>query len=277
MGDDLVFKALADPRRRDLLDRLAERGGQTLAELCVYLPGLTRFGVMRHLRLLEEAGLIVARKVGREKHHFLNAVPIRQIHDRWLSRYAMSWSRALIDLKTELEATSTTARRVRKGKPMDTSGLENAYDELLAIARAGGFRDPPGGEWPAEVLLAHVATNDHLLAAVTKALANGLEPSYDNAPTQARHDLEHFANAAGGVEGLIPIVQEAGLELIRSAALLDAKAAEQVVSMRILDGTEFALDGPVPWGKALEIHAKVHLPAHIAQLAALREPAPVKA
>lgn len=109
--DDLVFKALADPRRRELLDRLAVRGGRTLGELCEVLPDLTRFGVMRHLKTLEEAGLVVTRKSGREKHHFLNAVPIRQIHDRWLSRYASATSRALLDLKTELERTRKAPRR----------------------------------------------------------------------------------------------------------------------------------------------------------------------
>jgi len=275
MPDDLVFKALADPRRRALLDRLAERGGQTLGELCAYLPDLTRYGVMRHLRLVEEAGLVVAHKSGREKHHYLNAVPIREIHDRWLSRYATSWSRALLDLKTELETTGGTGRRGRKEKPMDTSGLEKAYLDLLDVARAGGFGDPPKGEWPAATLLAHVAINDRLLANVTRAIANGLDPVYDNAPSQARKDLDHFANAAGGVDGLIPIVQDSGLELIRAAALLDDKSAGHLVSMRILDGNEFALDQPLPWGKALEIHARVHLPAHTEQLAALRETAKV--
>ena len=109
--DDLVFKALADPRRRQLLDRLAVKGGQTLRELCGYLPDLTRFGVMRHLKTLEEAGLVVTRKSGREKHHFLNAVPIRQIHDRWLSRYSAATSRALLDLKVELERPRKAPRQ----------------------------------------------------------------------------------------------------------------------------------------------------------------------
>ena len=109
--DDLVFKALADPRRRELLDRLAAKGGQTLGELCAHLPDLTRFGVMRHVRTLEEAGLVVTRRSGREKHHFLNAVPIRQIHDRWLSRYSSATSRALLDLKTQLEGPRKAPRR----------------------------------------------------------------------------------------------------------------------------------------------------------------------
>ena len=84
--DDRVFRALADPTRRFLLDRLFERDGRTLTELESELA-MTRFGVMKHLRLLEDAGLVVPRKQGREKLHFLNPVPIRQIHDRWIAKY----------------------------------------------------------------------------------------------------------------------------------------------------------------------------------------------
>jgi len=100
--DDLVFKALADPTRRFLLDRLFARDGRTLTELESALE-MTRFGVMKHLRVLEDAGLVVTRKVGREKLHFLNPVPIRLIHDRWIDKYAERRVSALIDLKTELE------------------------------------------------------------------------------------------------------------------------------------------------------------------------------
>jgi DNA-binding transcriptional ArsR family regulator len=89
--DDEVFRALADPSRRTLLDALFERDGQTLSALEDRLP-MTRFGVMKHLRLLEDAGLVVTRKVGREKLHFLNAVPIRLIHDRWVSKFAERWA-----------------------------------------------------------------------------------------------------------------------------------------------------------------------------------------
>ena len=81
-----VFKALADPQRRHLLDSLAEEDGQTLLRLESRLPHLTRFGVMRHVRVLEAAGLVVTQRVGREKHHYLNPVPIRLIHDRWIRR-----------------------------------------------------------------------------------------------------------------------------------------------------------------------------------------------
>ena len=100
--DDRVFKALADPTRRLLLDRLFERDGRTLSELESGFE-MTRFGVMKHLRLLEEAGLVVSRKSGREKLHFLNPVPIRLIHDRWIDKYTERQVSALAELKTELE------------------------------------------------------------------------------------------------------------------------------------------------------------------------------
>ncbi|HTR33883.1 MAG TPA: metalloregulator ArsR/SmtB family transcription factor [Gaiellaceae bacterium] len=102
MNDDLVFKALADPTRRHLLDRLHERDGRTLTELESDLE-MTRFGVMKHLRVLEEAGLVVARRSGREKHHFLNPVPIRLIHDRWIDKYTEQRVSALSHLKRQLE------------------------------------------------------------------------------------------------------------------------------------------------------------------------------
>jgi DNA-binding transcriptional ArsR family regulator len=103
--DDRVFKALADPTRRHLLDQLFERDGRTLGELEEGLE-MTRFGVMKHLRVLEDAGLVVARRSGREKHHFLNAIPIRQIHDRWIDKYTEGRVSALLDLKARLEETA---------------------------------------------------------------------------------------------------------------------------------------------------------------------------
>jgi DNA-binding transcriptional ArsR family regulator len=105
IDDDRVFKALADPTRRHLLDRLFERDGRTLTELESELE-MTRFGVMKHLRLLEDAGLVVTRRSGREKLHFLNAVPIRLIHDRWIDKYKERHISALVDLKTQLEGSA---------------------------------------------------------------------------------------------------------------------------------------------------------------------------
>jgi DNA-binding transcriptional ArsR family regulator len=101
MIDD-VFKALADPTRRRLLDELFEDDGQTLSALEQRLP-MTRFGVAKHLKVLEEAGLVTTQRRGREKLHFLNPVPIREVHDRWVSKYAEPWASALTELKRDLE------------------------------------------------------------------------------------------------------------------------------------------------------------------------------
>ena len=101
MIDD-VFKALADPTRRRLLDELFERDGQSLSALEERLP-MSRFGVAKHLKVLEGAGLVTTRKRGREKLHFLNPVPIREVHDRWVSKYAEPWASALTELKRDLE------------------------------------------------------------------------------------------------------------------------------------------------------------------------------
>jgi len=100
--DDRVFRALADPTRRFLLDLLYERDGRTLTQLESGLE-MTRFGVMKHLRVLEDAGLVVTRREGREKLHFLNPVPIRLIHDRWIDKYTERRVSALADLKAQLE------------------------------------------------------------------------------------------------------------------------------------------------------------------------------
>src|SRR3954465_4537168 len=101
---DEVFKALADPTRRELLDRLFAEAGQTLKALEENMP-MSRYGVMKHLRQLEEAGLVVTKRRGREKLHFLNPVPIRLVHDRWVSKYAEPWTASLSGLKHELEKT----------------------------------------------------------------------------------------------------------------------------------------------------------------------------
>jgi DNA-binding transcriptional ArsR family regulator len=99
---DDVFKALADPTRRQLLDELFEEDGQSLSTLEQRLP-ISRFGVAKHLKVLEGAGLVTTRKRGREKLHYLNPVPIREVHDRWVSKYAEPWAAALTGLKKDLE------------------------------------------------------------------------------------------------------------------------------------------------------------------------------
>ena len=100
---DAVFRALADPTRRSLLDELFREDGQTLSALEGRFA-MTRFGVMKHLNQLEEAGLVVTKRRGREKLHFLNPVPIRLVHDRWVSKYAEPWAAELSDLKHRLES-----------------------------------------------------------------------------------------------------------------------------------------------------------------------------
>ena len=106
---DAVFRALDDPSRRLLLDSLFENDGQTLAELTMQLPEMTRFGVMNHLRVLEEAGVVVSKKVGRNKHHYLNPVPIREVHDRWISRFTEPVAGGLSRLKQQMEGETVTA------------------------------------------------------------------------------------------------------------------------------------------------------------------------
>jgi uncharacterized protein YndB with AHSA1/START domain/DNA-binding transcriptional ArsR family regulator len=108
---DTVFKALADPTRRNLLDELFAHDGQTLSALEARLP-MTRFGVMKHLRVLEEAGLVTTQRRGREKFHFLNPVPVRLIHDRWVSKFAEPWAATLTGLKRELEEDTMEASDV---------------------------------------------------------------------------------------------------------------------------------------------------------------------
>jgi uncharacterized protein YndB with AHSA1/START domain/DNA-binding transcriptional ArsR family regulator len=109
MADDAAFRALADPTRRLLLDALFEREGRTLGDLHREVAGMTRFGVMKHLRILEAAGLVVTRRVGREKLHYLNPVPVQLIHDRWVSKYTRPRASALADLKSDLERGETMA------------------------------------------------------------------------------------------------------------------------------------------------------------------------
>ena len=104
-----VFRALSDANRRTLLDALRDRDGQALGELEESLPGMTRFGVMKHLRVLEAAGLVTTRRDGRRKLHYLNPVPIQLIADRWISRYAKPWTLGLADLKNALEAPPMSA------------------------------------------------------------------------------------------------------------------------------------------------------------------------
>jgi DNA-binding transcriptional ArsR family regulator len=120
---DAVFRAMADAGRRALLDALFERDGRSLSELCMVLPDLTRFGVMKHLGVLEAAHLVTTNRIGREKLHYLNPVPIREVHDRWVSKFAEPWAAAMVDLRKNLEgdqpwsAPVTSSRRTSARHP----------------------------------------------------------------------------------------------------------------------------------------------------------------
>ncbi len=128
-----VFRALADASRRELLDRLRERDGQRLSDLVEHLP-MTRFGVMKHLRILEEAGLVVTRRRGREKQHFLNPVPIRALQERWIAKYLEPWAAAMTALRTELESDATEAGGpATEGEAMTQETETATSDEAGAI------------------------------------------------------------------------------------------------------------------------------------------------
>jgi len=199
--DDEVFKALADPTRRGLLDALFEQDGQTLSALQARLP-MTRFGVMKHLKLLEKAGLVVTRKAGREKLHFLNPVPIRLIHDRWVDKYAERWAAALTGLKRELEEETMNTIDVRHQVPLVPS---------------------PEGEGAMAVFEIYIKTTpERLWQAITdpklRARYNfGVEVRSDWSPGS------RYLGAAGG--GSIEIVEGENLEVDRPRRLVQSHRA----------------------------------------------------
>lgn len=128
---DEVFKAINDPSRRLLLDELYERDGQTLGELCAYLPEMTRYGVMNHLKILEEAELVTTLKQGRQKFHYLNPVPIKLVHDRWISRYAEPRVGAIAGIKARLETGEHTMDKpVHIYKSYIRGSVEDVWDAI---------------------------------------------------------------------------------------------------------------------------------------------------
>src|ERR1044072_4094012 len=152
--DDRVFKALADRTRRFLLDRLFTKDGRTLTDLESEVE-MTRFGVAKHLRQLEDAGLVTTRRVGRETFHFLNVVPIRLIHDRWIDKYTEPQVAALADLKTVLEDTmttaeTTTATTVQVHRVYIKATAQSIWDAIVRpewterYGYGGGGEDDPG-------------------------------------------------------------------------------------------------------------------------------------
>lgn len=128
---DEVFRAINDPSRRLLLDKLYERDGQTVGELCAHLPQMTRYGAMNHLRILEGAGLLTTRKQGRSKYHYLNPVPIKLIHDRWITKYAEPRVGAIADMKARLESGEKTMEKpAHVYKAFIRAAIEEVWDAI---------------------------------------------------------------------------------------------------------------------------------------------------
>jgi uncharacterized protein YndB with AHSA1/START domain/DNA-binding transcriptional ArsR family regulator len=127
---DAVFRALSDPHRRHVLDLLRVRDGQTLTELETQFPEFTRFGLMKHLKVLEDASLITTRKSGRFKYHYLNPVPLQDIADRWISSFAAPWARGLSQLKWDLEQGNGTMTATAKPKHVFTTIIRTAPEAL---------------------------------------------------------------------------------------------------------------------------------------------------
>lgn len=159
---------------------------------------------------------------------------------------------------------------------MDTTTLEAAYRDLLAVARTGGFRPPADSAgWPAELRLAQVAATDRLLAAATAEVLAGAQARYDHRPATRTDYLSEIGRAAGGFDGLVETVRRCGLELVLLARRLGDREAATPVPTRIFesgtgDAAAVRVDGPLPWAGVLNTHAEVHLPEHAAALQALR-------
>ena len=183
---DDVFRALADPTRRGLLDELFRQDGQTLSALEQRLP-MTRFGVMKHLRVLEEAGLVATRKEGREKLHYLNPVPIRLVHDRWVSKYAEPWAAGLSRLKTDLE--------------------EQTMDKVKTVSWAEGTAPVAAGTAVFEVFIK--TTPERLWEAITDPEQRG-KYSFGIA---TRSDWTPGSEYTAGIPGAVEIAAGRNLEV----------------------------------------------------------------
>jgi hypothetical protein len=154
-------------------------------------------------------------------------------------------------------------------RPVDTTALASAYASFLAVAGSGGFGPPPEGEWPAELVVAHIVTNDRLLSAVTADLLAGGSPAYDNEPATLEANLSAAADAAGSFPALIVAARTGSEAFLQLVAHLDGSQADKAVHFRAIDAGVVTVDTPLPWARILDIHTNLHLPAHTAQLAAL--------
>ncbi|MFB9233932.1 hypothetical protein ACFFWC_00025 [Plantactinospora siamensis] len=153
---------------------------------------------------------------------------------------------------------------------MDTAVLRRGYELVLAEIEAGGFGPPPEGEWTAEQVVAHLAANDELLAEATEAVLAGAPYAYYNHNALHRPQLDGLVAECGGLAGLATLLRATSQRLCSLIDRLDAVAADVPVETHIRDGDRIVIDEPVPWGRVVDIHERVHLPAHTDQLRALR-------
>ncbi|HEX6967429.1 MAG TPA: hypothetical protein VF174_01180 [Micromonosporaceae bacterium] len=152
---------------------------------------------------------------------------------------------------------------------MDAADLRRAYDVLLAEAEAGGFDPPPPGRWNAEQVIAHVAANDELMAETTEAVLAGSPWVSYNHNTIHRAQLDEMIAESGGMPGLIPLLRDRSERLCRLVERLGDRSST-LVDTHMRDGFELVIDEQLPWGRTIDIHGRLHLPIHIAQLRALR-------
>ncbi|MFC7550277.1 hypothetical protein [Plantactinospora sp. GCM10030261] len=153
---------------------------------------------------------------------------------------------------------------------MDTAVLRAAYDVLLAEVAAGGFGPPPPGDWTAEQVVAHLTLNDDLLATATEAVLAGAPWAYYNHNAVHTPELNELISGCGGLAGVADRLRASSQRLCNLVDRLDVLAADTPVETHIRDGDRIVVDEPLPWGRTLDIHERVHLPAHTDQLRALR-------
>jgi DNA-binding transcriptional ArsR family regulator/uncharacterized protein YndB with AHSA1/START domain len=193
---DAVFKALADTSRRRLLDLLRERDGRTLADLCSHLPHMTRFGVASHLAVLQDAGLITAVRAGREKHHYLNAVPLREVAGRWLSEFSAAQADALLALRTHLEEpTLDTVYRIQiRCAPQALWDALTENDRprpwMWGTIATGGWET--GGHWAMSIGPGEMIVGDVIEANPPTHLRTTFDPRWnDEVAAEAPGELEY--------------------------------------------------------------------------------------
>jgi DNA-binding transcriptional ArsR family regulator/uncharacterized protein YndB with AHSA1/START domain len=250
--EEAAFRALADPTRRAILDRLFERDGQSLGEIERSF-GMSRFGVMKHLRVLEEAGLVTTRRVGRSKLHYLNAVPIQELHDRWIHKFAAAASAALLGLKADLEkgaamsATETASAEdtARERKPSHVfaifirAGRERIWEALTSsdYTLQYYYASTVESEWRAGAAFVYrIQGAPAIIGEVIEATApKKLVCTFD-----ARWDDEVRADPPSRITW---ILEEAGPGVSKLTVVHDGFEAETATFVQIGGGMPFILSG----------------------------------